>query len=161
MNPDNPHERWLHVLPLVVIAALAIALWQPAAETAPSREQELTMDDLTAVLGSRSSSADDIDNRLRSFGRFPPDLTASRALATALIACGTTTLDEPQRQGLARQLFRITVIGDSSAESVPATLMELQQTVAATGCSPAMIDEIMRASRAVATTDPHPRRDWW
>jgi hypothetical protein len=71
MNPDNPHERWLHVLPLVVIAALAIALWQPAAETAPSREQELTMDDLTAVLGSRSSSADDIDNRLRSFGRFP------------------------------------------------------------------------------------------
>ena len=116
MNPDSPIERWLRVLPLVVIAAFAIALWQPAAETAPSREQELMMDDLAAVLGSRASSADDIDNRLRSFGRFPPDRAASRAVANALIACGTTTLDERQRKGLARQLFRITDIGDSRAD---------------------------------------------
>jgi hypothetical protein len=161
MNPDTPPERWLHVLPLVAIAAFAIALWQPTAETAPSREQELMMDDLAAAFGSRSSSADDIDNRLRAFGRFPPDQAAGRALANALITCGTTTLDERQRKGLARQLFRITVIGDSGAESVPAALMEIQRTVAATGCSPATIDEIVQAASAVARTDPNPRRDWW
>ena len=161
MSPDNPPERWLLVLPLVAIAALAIALWQPAAETAPSREQELMMDDLAAVLGSRASSADDVDNRLRVFGRFPPDQAASRALANALIACGTTTLDERQRKELARQLFRVTVIGDSRAESVPAALRGIQQAVAATGCSPATIDAIVQAARAVARTDPNPRRDWW
>ena len=161
MNPDHSPERWLHMLPLVAIAVFAIALWQPAAESAPSREQESAMDDLAAVLGSRSSSAADIDSWLRSFGRFPPDQTASRALAHALIACGTTTLDEPRRKGLARQLFRVTVIGDSRIESVPAALMEIQKTVSATGCSPATIDEIMQAATAVARTDPNPRRDWW
>ena len=48
------------------------------------------MNDLAALLGSPSASADDIDNRLRSFGPFPPDANASRALADALITCGTT-----------------------------------------------------------------------
>lgn len=161
-TPDhNPYAWWLQALPIVVIAALALALWRPAAEPPPTAEQEMKMDDLAALLGSQSVSADDLDNRLRSFGPFPPEQSASRALASALMTCRTTGLDEPQRKRLARQLYGITVIGDSRMETVPAALIGIQQSAAAAGCSPVAIDELMHAARAVARTDPNPRRDWW
>lgn len=160
--PDHDSQgRRLHVLPLVVIAVLAVALWRPAAEMTPSQEEESKMKDLAALLGSPSASADDIDNRLRSFGPFPPVPNASRALADALITCGTAALDESERARLARQLHAITVVGDDRAESIPAALLGMQQMITSTGCSPATIDELLSAARAVASTDPNPRRDWW
>jgi hypothetical protein len=152
---------WLHVLPLLVIGVLAIALWRPAADPPPSQEQEEKIADLAVRLGSPASGAAAIDERLQSFGPFPPDAKASRALAEALVTCGTAKLDDSQRTQLARQLYGITVIGDSRAETVPAALLGLQQSAAAAGCSPAEIDELVRAARAVISTDPHPRRDWW
>jgi hypothetical protein len=152
---------WLQVLPLVVIGVLAFVLWRPAPDPPPSDEQETKIADLAARLGLSSSSASDIDDRLRSFGPFPPDAKASRALADALIACGIARLDETRRQQLARQLFSITVIGDGRAETVPAALFGIQQSVAATGCAPSALDQIMRTARAVASTDPASRRNWW
>ncbi|HKH74105.1 MAG TPA: hypothetical protein VKA59_22255 [Vicinamibacterales bacterium] len=152
---------WLQVLPLVVIGVLAFMLWRPAPDPPPSDEQETKIADLAARLGSSSSSASDIDDRLRSFGPFPPDAKATRALADALIACVTARLDETRRQQLARQLFSITVIGDRRAETVPAALLGIQHSAAASGCTPAALDEIMRTARAVASTDPAPRRNWW
>jgi hypothetical protein len=157
----NEEMGWLHALPIVVIAALAITLWRPAADAPPSPEQERTIIDLAAGLGSRPVSADDIDNRLRTLGRFPPDPRASRALASALTACGTASLDQSQRARLARHLYGIAVIGDSRIESVPAALRGIQQTIATTGCPQSAIDEIVRAARDVARVDPTPRQDWW
>jgi hypothetical protein len=162
MNSDQPTGLgWLHVVPLVVIGGLAVVLWRPAPDPPPSAEQETKIADLAAGLGSSSSSASDIDDRLRSFGPFPPDAKASRRLADALIACGTARLDESRRRELARQLFNITVIGDRRAETVPAALHGIQQSVATTGCAPTAIDEIVNSATAVASTDPSPRRDWW
>ena len=79
----------MNVLPLAVIVVLAVVLWQPAPDPPPSEEQEAKIADLAARLGSSSSTATDIDARLRSFGPFPPEAKASHALADALIACGT------------------------------------------------------------------------
>jgi len=151
----------MHVLPLAVIVVLAVVLWQPASDPPPSEEQSAKIADLAARLGSSSSTATDIDDRLRSFGPFPPEANASRALADALIACGTSRLDDSRRQQLARELFDITVIGDTRAATVPAALLGIQRSAAAARCTPAVIDEMMRAARAVASTDPHPRRNWW
>lgn len=161
-QPSDQHisSGLLHVLPMVVIGVLAIALWRPAADPAPSSEQEAKIADLVRQLGSSSSSISDIDDRLRSFGPFPPDATASRELAEALVTCGTNKLDELQRARLARHLYGITVIGDDRAATIPAALIGIQQAAAAI-CSPAVIDQFIRAARAVASTDPHPRRDWW
>jgi HrpJ-like domain len=152
---------WLHVVPMVAIAVLAIALWRPGADPPPTPEQEEKIADLVELLGSSSSSASDIDDRLRSFGPFPPDAKASLALAEALVTCGAGRLDAAQRTQLARQLYGITVIGDSRTEVVPAAMMGLQRFAAAASCSPSEIDELMRAARAVASTDPGPRKDWW
>jgi len=162
MNSDQPSSPgWMHVLPLAVIVVLAVVLWQPASDPPPSEEQSAKIADLAARLGSSSSTATDIDDRLRSFGPFPPEANASRALADALIACGTSRLDDSRRQQLARELFDITVIGDTRAATVPAALLGIQRSAAAARCTPAVIDEMMRAARAVASTDPHPRRNWW
>lgn len=160
MNPDQHTSLgWVNVLPLIVIGVLAVVLWRPAPDPPPSEDQEAKIADLAARLGASSSS--DIDDRLRSLGPFPPDAKTSRALADALMACGTAKLDDSRRQQLARQLFSITVIGDHRAETVPAALLGIQQSVAASGCAPAAIDEITRTARAVASTDPVPRRNWW
>jgi len=162
-SDHNPYAGWLQALPMVVIAALALALWRPTAEPPPSPEQEAKIIDLAARLGSPSSTAVDIDERLRSFGPFPPDAKASRALAETLVACGPTWLDESQRTQLARHLYGITVIGDDRAAAIPAALIGIQQLAAAAGpaCGPGSIDNLMSAARAVARTDPNPRRDWW
>jgi hypothetical protein len=165
MNP-SPSEapgRWLHVVLLVVIAALAIALWRPVAETAPSPEQEAKIADLAARLGSPASTAVDIDDRLRSFGPFPPDAKASHALAEALIRCGTTWLDQAERTQLARDLYGIAMVGDDRAETIPGALKGIQQTMAAAGpaCGPDAIDHVVSSARAVASVDPNPRRNWW
>lgn len=151
------------MLPIIVIGILAIALWRPAPDPAPTAEQEAKITDLAARLGSLSSTAVDIDDRLRSFGPFPPEPKASFALAEALVTCGTTWLDESQRTQLARHLYGITVIGDDRAQAIPAALLGIQRVVARAGpqCPAKTIDEIMRAARDVATTDPKPRRDWW
>jgi len=162
-QPPDQHTGlgWLHVVPMIVIGALAVALWRPAPDPAPTAEQEAKIAELARLLGSATSSATDIDDRLRSFGPFPPEAKASRALADAIVMCGTGRLDESRRAQFARQLYGITVIGDSRAEAVPASLIGIQQSVAAAGCNPAVIDELMRAARDVASIDPHPRRDWW
>jgi hypothetical protein len=154
---------WLHVLPLIAIGVMAVMLWRPAPDPPPTREQEAKIVDLAARLGSATSTAADIDDRLRSFGRFPPDPMASRALAEALIACGTSTLDETRRTQLARHIYGITVIGDDWATVIPASLIGIQQTMAGAGpaCGPTGIDRVVSAARAVASTDPNPRRDWW
>ena len=144
---------------MIVVGALAITLWRPAPDRPPSPEQEAKIADLAARLGSGASTAVDIDDRLRSFGPFPPDAKASRALAEALVMCGTTWLDESQRTQLARHLYGITVIGDDRAR-VSAALIGIQQTIAIAG--PACPgDRVVRAARDVASGDPHPRRDWW
>ena len=163
---DQPSEQhtnlgWLHLLPLVVITVFAVALWQPEADPAPSLEQEAKIADLATRLASPSSSPSDIDDRLRSLGPFPPEAKASRTLAEALVTCGTTKLDNSQREQLARQLYGITVIGDSGARAIPAALIGIQQSATHAGCSPAVIDELMRAARAVVSIDPNPRRNWW
>jgi hypothetical protein len=160
---DQQHSSlgFLHVLPMLVIAALAISLWRPANDPAPSPEQEEKIADLVRQLGSSAANAGEIDQRLRSFGPFPPDGKASRALADSLVTCGMNTLDESHRAQLARNLYGITVIGDDRARVVPLALMSIQQSAAAAGCSPTSIDELMRAAHAVISTDPNPRRDWW
>jgi hypothetical protein len=154
---------WPHVLSLVVLVVMAIALWRPAPSPRPTPEQEAKIADLATRLGSATSSASDIDERLRSFGPFPPNATASRALAEALIACGTSSLDASRRTQLARHLYAITVIGDDWASAIPAALTGIQQTMAGVGpaCGRPGIDRIVSAARAVASTDPNPRRDWW
>jgi hypothetical protein len=165
MNHTPSHENlgWLQVLPMIVIGALAVTLWRPAPDPLPSPEQEAKIAGLAARLGSSSSTAVDIDDRLRSFGPFPPDAKASRALAEALVMCGTTWLDESQRTQLARHLYGITVIGDRRAQAIPAAVIGIQQLMAAVGpeCGPGEIERVVRAARGVASTDPHPRRDWW
>jgi hypothetical protein len=164
-QPSDQHATlgWLQALPLIVIGALAIALWRPALDRPPSPEQEAKIADLAARLGSPSSTAVDIDDRLRSFGPFPPDATASRALAEALVMCETTWLDESQRTQLARHLYGITVIGDNHAQAIPEAVIGIQKLMAAVGpaCGPGVIERAGRAARGVASTDPHPRRDWW
>jgi hypothetical protein len=162
-SDHNSNGGWLNALPLVAIVAIAIVLWRPSADPPPSPEQEAKITDLAARLGSPSATAADIDDRLRSFGPFPPEAKASRALAEALVTCGTTRLDESQRTQLARHLYGITVIGDDRATAIPAALLGIQQVAAAAGsaCSPGAIDTLTRAAQAVATTDPKPRRDWW
>lgn len=164
-QPPVQHTNlgWLQVLPLMVIAVIAIVLWRPAPDPPPTAEQEAKIADLAARLGSSAATAVDIDDRLRSFGPFPPDAKASRALAEALIRCGTTWLDESRRTQLARHLYGITVIGDDRAEAIPAALLGIQQTIAGAGptCGPGVIDSVVIAARAVASTDPNPRRNWW
>jgi len=79
MNP-NQHTSlgWVNVLPLIVIGVLAVVLWRPAPDPPPSEDQEAKIADLAARLGASSSSANDIDDRLRSLGPFPPDAKTSR-----------------------------------------------------------------------------------
>jgi hypothetical protein len=158
----NGLGRWSGV-PAILIAALAIGLWRPASALPPSPEQEAKIADLAMKLGSASSTAVDIDERIRSFGPFPPDATASRALAEALIHCGTIRLSESKRTQLARHLYGITVIGDDRAQAVPVALIGIQQAVGEAGssCAPDMIDTIMRHARSVVATDPNPRPNWW
>lgn len=155
--------RWWHALPPIVIGVLVVLLWRPAPDLPPSLEQESKIADLAVKLGALSSTATDIDARLRSFGPFPPDATASRSLAESLIACGTTWLDESKRKQLARHLYGITVIGDDRAEAIPAALIGIQESVSGAGpaCGPGVVDRIVRNARAVATVDPNPRRNWW
>jgi hypothetical protein len=163
-SPDqHTHLEWLYVLPLLVTVAVAIVLWKPAPDPPPSAEQEAKIADLAARLGSKESSAGDLDDRLRSFGPFVPDATASRALAESLIRCETITLDESQRTRLARHLYGITVIGDDAGQAIPAALMGIQQVmaVARPACGPGLVDRVVTAARAVAATDPNPRRNWW
>jgi hypothetical protein len=164
-QPSDQHTNlgWLQLLPMLLIGALAITLWRPAPDRPPSLEQEAKIADLAARLGSRRSTAVDIDDRLRSFGPFPPDATASHALAEALVMCETAWLDESQRTQLARHLYGITVLGDTRAQAIPAAIIGIQTLMAAVGpaCGPVGIERIVRAARGVATTDPHPRRDWW
>ena len=164
-QPIDQHTNagWLNVLPLIVIGVMAVALWRPAPDPPPTAEQEAKIADLAVRLGSETSTAADIDERVRSFGRFPPDAMASRALAEALITCGTSTLDDTQRTQLARHIYGITVIGDDWATVIPAALMGIQKTMAGVGpgCGPPGIERIVSAARAVASTDPNPRRDWW
>jgi hypothetical protein len=165
MNQTSDHQHsslgFLHVLPMLVIAVLAIYLWRPANDPAPSPEQEEKIAELVRQLGSSGTTPDEIDQRLRSFGPFPPDAKASRALADGLVTCGMNKLDDSHRAQLARNLYGITVIGDNRARVFPAALMSIQQSAAAAGCSPTSIDELMRAAHTVISTDPNPRRDWW
>ena len=160
---DQQHSSlgFLHVLPMLVIAGLAMSLWRPANDPAPSQEQEEKIGDLVRQLGSSPASGGEIDQRLRSFGPFPPDAKASRALADGLVTCGMNKLDDSHLARLARSLYGITVIGDNRAQVVPVALMSIQQSAAAAGCSPTGIDALMRAAHAVISTDPNPRRDWW
>lgn len=150
-------------VPAILIGMLAIVLWRPAPAPSPSAEQEAKIADLAMKLGSASSTAVDLDERMRSFGPFPPDATASRALAEALIHCGTISLSESKRTQLARHLYGITVIGDDRAQAVPVALIGIQQTIGEAGssCGPDTIESIMRSARSVAATDPKPRPNWW
>src|SRR5262245_66514607 len=124
---DQQHGSlgFLHVLPMLVIAILAISLWRPANDPAPSPEQEEKIADLVRQLGTSAVTGDEIDQRLRSFGPFPPDAKASRALADSLVTCGMNKLDDSHRAQLARNLYGITVIGDNRAHGVPSGLMRL------------------------------------
>jgi hypothetical protein len=160
MKTPAQHTRWLQVIPLAALAALAISLWRPAAETMPTGEQEWKIGELAALLASRSPSAQAIEERLRSFGPFPPDPKASRALAEAIVTCGTASLEESQRNRLARQLYAITITGDVRTETIPDALAGIQRVAAATGCSAMTIDSLTRAARDVARADPNPRQDW-
>jgi hypothetical protein len=165
MNQPSDHATpgWLHLLALIALGSIAIVLWTPAPDPPPSPEQESKIADLAERLGSASATASDIDARLRSLGPFPPDAQASRALAEALIGCETSWLDETRRTQLARHLYGVAVIGDDRAKAVPAALLGIQQTITGGGlsCAPGTVDSVVNAARAVATTDPNPRRNWW
>lgn len=166
MNQFLDQQRnpgWLHVLPLIVIGVIAVTLWRPAPDPPPTAEQEARIADLAARLGSPATTAADIDDRLRSFGRFPPEPMASRALAEALITCRISTLDETRRMQLARHIYGVTVIGDDWATAIPAALVGIQHAMAGAGadCGQTGVGRIVSAARAVASTDPNPRRDWW
>jgi hypothetical protein len=166
MNRHSDHDTslgWWYGLPAIVIGVLTIVLWRPAPAPFPSPEQEAKIADLAVRLGSPSSTAVEIDERIRSFGPFPPAATASRALAEALVHCGIIRLSEEKRTQLARHLYGITVIGDDRAQAVPVALIGIQQAVGDAGlsCGPEVIDTIMRSARSVVATDPNPRSNWW
>jgi hypothetical protein len=153
--------RWEHVAPILVIAALFITLWRPApGASARTPEQEGKIVELAALLGTPQSSPADIERRLLSFSQFPPDPTASRALAKALVTCDTTSLGAAQRAGLAQQLYAITTPGDGLADAIPGALAGIQEAAIRTRCAPLVIESLMTAARGVARSDPSRRRDW-
>ena len=119
------------------------------------------MDDLAALLGSPSANIDDSTIGYSSFGPFPPVPNASRALADALIICGTAGSGRVRSEHDWHGNYMGSRSWGSQTETVPAALLGMQQMAASAGCTPATIDELMRAARAVASTDPNPRRDWW
>jgi hypothetical protein len=160
MKTPAQHTRWLQVIPIAAVAALTITLWRPAAEPMPTEEQERKIGELAALLAAPSPGAHDVEERLRSFGPFPPEPNASRALANAVVTCGTASLDASERNRLARQLYAITITGDVRAATVPDALAGIQRVAAATGCSPVTIDALVNAARDVARLDPNPRQDW-
>lgn len=165
MNRPRAHVEpttFLHGIPLGVVVALVIGLWRPVYDSAtPTAEQEAKIADLAQLLASPSSTADAIDERLRSFGPFPPDVAASRTLAESLIACRTARLADSERMPLARTLYAITVQNDTNANTIPGALAQILQAATASRCDPATLDRLMNAARDVARADPNPRRDWW
>lgn len=164
MRETADHEwngAWLQIASIAAIIAIGVTLWRPAAEKGPSDEQVRKIDDLAALLGSTSPSARAIEDRLLSFAPFPPDSTASRALADALETCSASRLDEPSRRELSEHLYRITIAGDVRAATVAVAIAGIQNYMAAAGCSPVTIDALARAARGVARIDPNPRSDWW
>lgn len=152
----------LHGIPIGVVAALVIGLWRPVYHSAtPTPEQEVKIADLARLLASSSSSADEIDRRLRSFGPFPPDATASRTLSESLLACRTASLAESQWMPFVRPLYVITVQNDLTAETIPGALAQILQAATASRCDAVTLDRLMTAARDVARADPNPRRVWW
>ena len=151
---------WLNVIPIVVVLSLSIGIWRPVSNPTLTAEQEQKIADLAQLLGSPSSSADAVEERVKSFDAFPPESKAGRELAEALIRCRMVTLDDAQRRALARRLYAITAQNDVSPETTDA-LAFIQQTASTSRCDPASVDRLMNAAREVARTDPHPRRDWW
>lgn len=162
-GPDRqaPGMGAVHVVPMIVIAAIAVVLWRPATWTMSNDNERAKIADLAALLGSRPAGAQAIDDRVRSFGPFPPEEQASRSLAEALVTCDTAKLDDSQRAQLAQHIYGVTVTADDRVEAIPAALLGIQQSAAAAGCSPPTVDALINAARAVARTDPNPRRDWW
>jgi hypothetical protein len=82
-------------------------------------------------------------------------------LADALVTCGTASLGETQRTQLAQRLYAITTSGDRFTGAITDLLSGIRQEEESTGCSPATIESLIAAARAVARRDPSPRRDWW
>jgi len=152
---------WLNVIPIVVVLSLSIGIWRPVSNPTLTAEQEQKIADLARLLGSPSSSADAVEERVKSFDAFPPESKAARALADALINCRMANLDDAQRRALARRLYAITAQNDVSPETTPDALAFIGQAASASPCDPAAVDRLMSAAREVARTDPHPRRDWW
>jgi hypothetical protein len=154
---------WLHAIPIVLVATLVIGWWRPVYVSAvPTQGQQEKIDDLARLLGSASSSADAIEERLRSFGPFPPEAMAGRVLADALIAC-RTGMAELQRLPLARELYAITVQSqvDVMPDAIPRALGFIQDAALASRCDPRALERLVRAARDITRVDPNPRRDWW
>ena len=160
---DATHESpaWALAIAVVVVFTLGVTLW-PASErvewTAP---QKRGIGRLAALLGSPEVSADRIEEELRSAPRFPPEPRAARALADALVTCGTASLGEAQRTQLAQRLYAITTSGDRFTGAVADQLDGIRQAAVNGGCPPATIESLLAAARTVARHDPNPRRDWW
>jgi hypothetical protein len=153
---------WEHALAAGVVVALFIALWKPT--TGPLEdpaERARKLDALVSLLADPATSAVGIEQQLAALGPYPPDTSAARALADALIACKPSALSASARQQLVEQLYAITVQTNDDPRVVTRALVEMPESLNSAACSPPSMDAVMSAARRVATTEPNPRRDWW
>jgi hypothetical protein len=152
--------RGQHIISFAILAALAGALWRPSLDVGGSVDATARIQQLTALLGSASTDAEDIETLLTSFGPFAPDAKAGRDLADTLIMCRTATLEELRQGQLARNLYAITTAADTDAD-VTAEIFRIGQMAFEARCDQATIDRMLIAARGVARADPRPRSDWW
>jgi hypothetical protein len=156
-------SAWIaHAGAAVVIAALMVFLWRPAAvrsSTDIGREERIK--ELAARLGDPTPNPVEIERILPTASRFPPDEAATHSLANALSACGMSGLSESSRVTLARRLYAITTGGDLPRDRLAVILDQILDAAISARCSPIAIGAIVDSARRVARTDPKPRKDWW
>lgn len=165
MSERAPHAGqtwWADIVLVAVIVTMGVTLWRPSpGPTTTSAEGEQKIDALAALLASSPTDSRAIDQRIQSFASFPPDSSASRALADGLSACETATLDDAHRRRLARELYAITMPTDALPQLLPGALTAIRESLTGARCSATAIDAVLTAARRVARLDPNRRRDWW
>jgi hypothetical protein len=156
------HLWWADLVLAGVIVMMGVALWRPSPRPAVTdAELEEKIGALADLLGSAPADAAAIDERIQSFGAFPPEARATRALAVALASCETAALEPAQRSRLAHDLYAITRPTDALPRVLPAALTTIQQLLVNARCPAVAADEVLGSARIVARRDPKPRRDWW
>lgn len=145
-----------------VIVTLGVAFWRPSPRAVvPDADLEPKIEALAELLGSTPADAAAIDERIQSFGAFPPEARSTHALAAALASCETAALDPAPRRRLAHELYAITRPTDALPRALPGALTTIQQLLARARCPGAAAADVVRLARTVAIRDPAPRHDWW